>query len=209
MTDPGRKAGGKPFHWTEELKDEICRRIAEGETLRQICRDRHMPNHVVVYELRACDRAFGTAYARARDAQLESWEDELLDIAQDGTNDWVEREVARGRIERVLDREHYERSKLRCDILRWTMSKRAPQRYGDAMRIEGELTARAVIKAEPMSAEDWAKKHGANIIDATPLPAISGALGKPLQPSSSTDIVKDEDEADLSFVPDPGKRRIG
>jgi hypothetical protein len=203
---PRRKPGRPPFQWTDDIKAEILARIAAGETLRQVCRDEHMPEQTIVYELRARDREFAVAYARARDAQLEAWEDEILDIANDGTNDWVDREVARGRIERQVDREHIERSKLRCDQKRWIMSKRAPQRYGDAMRIEGELGLKAVIKAEPMSAEDWAKKHGAKIIDAAPTLAIPGALGKLTAPvRDDVDRQGDEDEP---FAPDPGKRKI-
>jgi hypothetical protein len=160
-----------------------------------------MPSHVTVYEMRAADRGFATAYARARDAQLEAWEDELLDIAEDGSNDWIDREVARGRMERQPDREHIERSKLRCDQRKWLMSKRAPQRYGDLLRLEGELTARAVIKAEPMSAEDWAKKHGATVIEATSIRPVPGAIG-------SSPPCRDEPKFEPAFTPDPGKREI-
>jgi hypothetical protein len=198
---PRRKPGRPPFPWTDDLKAEILARIAAGETLRQVCRDDRMPEQTIVYELRARDREFAVAYARARDAQLEAWEDEILDIAENGSNDWIDREVARGRIERVVDREAIERSKLRCDQRKWIMSKRAPARYGDLVRLEGELAVKGVIKAEPMSAEDWAKKHGATIIEATPIRPVPGAI-------SSPPPCRDEPKFGPAFTPDPGKRKI-
>jgi hypothetical protein len=204
MSPPDRRDRGRPeFRWSDDIETEILDRITKGETLRQICRDEHMPSTFTVYKMRSNRPDFARAYARARDAQLEAWEDELLDIAEDGTTDWVDREVARGRIERQPDREHIERSKLRIDAKKWIMSKRAPQRYGDALRIEGEMTHKAVIKAEPMSAEDWAKKHGATVIEAQPVEAIPGVIGRGPEPAPAR---QDEPPA---FTPDPGKGRIG
>ncbi len=34
---------GRPSLYTEALAAKICRRLAEGETLRAICRDKAMP----------------------------------------------------------------------------------------------------------------------------------------------------------------------
>jgi hypothetical protein len=34
---------GRPASFTAELATEICRRLAEGRTLRAVCRDRGMP----------------------------------------------------------------------------------------------------------------------------------------------------------------------
>ena len=35
---------GRPGLYTPELAREICERLAEGETLRSVCRDKHMPD---------------------------------------------------------------------------------------------------------------------------------------------------------------------
>jgi hypothetical protein len=191
------------FPWTNDLKDEILGRIAKGETLRQIVRGKHMPSDFEIYELRRADAAFALSYAQARDQQLEVWEDELIDIAENGRNDWMEREMRSGRMERTLDREHFERSRLRVDARKWIMAKRAPQRYGDAMRIESDMGPRAIIKPEPLSPAAWAEKFGATIIDARAVKAVPSAIGEAPRRQYGPD------DAEVEIAPrDPGKRQI-
>ena len=52
-----------------------------------------------------------------------------MDIADDGSNDWMDRETARGTI-RVVDPECVARSKLRVDTRIWELSKMLPKVYG-------------------------------------------------------------------------------
>ncbi len=66
------------------------------------------------------------------------WEDDLLEIADDGRNDWVEKRNAQGEvIGWTVNGEHIQRSRARIDTRKWLMSKRAPKKYGD--RIETTL----------------------------------------------------------------------
>ena len=39
---------GRPSKYTKAVADEICLRLAKGETLRSICRDEHMPHEATV-----------------------------------------------------------------------------------------------------------------------------------------------------------------
>ncbi len=43
MTKAKSKKKGRPSLYTEALAAKICRRLAEGETLRSICRGKAMP----------------------------------------------------------------------------------------------------------------------------------------------------------------------
>lgn len=43
----GRKRG-RPSKFTQEIADEICRRLAMGESLRSICRDEGFPTEAAV-----------------------------------------------------------------------------------------------------------------------------------------------------------------
>jgi hypothetical protein len=74
---------------------------------------------------------FSSRYARAREMQIERWADELLDISDDGTNDYMERNRRDGDTEIVLNNEHVQRSRLRADSRKWLLSKLKPERYGD------------------------------------------------------------------------------
>lgn len=71
---------------------KICERLADGGSLRMICRDEDMPAKSTVFDwLADHDReAFRTKYAYAREAQADSLVDEMTDIADDGSNDWME-----------------------------------------------------------------------------------------------------------------------
>jgi len=59
-------------------------------------------------------------------------EDEFLEIADDGRNDWVEQRNAQGEvIGWEVNGEHIQRSRARLETRKWLMSKRAPRKYGD------------------------------------------------------------------------------
>ena len=119
--------------YTPELAAEICQRLAGGETLRAICRDPHMPAESSVREWVTDNRdGFAEPYRRARDLQLEHWADAIIDIGDDGSNDWMERNETNNAGWR-LNGEHVQRSRLRCDNLKWLLSKLRPDKYGDRL----------------------------------------------------------------------------
>lgn len=129
---------GRPSGLTKETADAVCSRLAKGESLRSIARDKGMPSVSMVLRWAESNEAFREQYARARGDGQDAIAEEILDIADDGRNDWVERENARGETHVVLDREHVERSKLRVDARKWLLSKLAPRKYGD--KVTTELT---------------------------------------------------------------------
>lgn len=122
---------GRPSTYGPEIADLICVRLAEGQTLREICRDEAMPGLSTVFRWLGDHEAFRDQYARAREAQADAWADEIIEIADDGTNDWVERD---GR--EAVNGDHIQRSKLRVDARKWLMSKAAPKKYGDKVALE-------------------------------------------------------------------------
>jgi terminase small subunit-like protein len=63
--------------------------------------------------------------------------DDLLDIVDDGTNDFVARERDGERI-MVVDHEHIQRSRLRADTRKWLLSKALPKIYGDKIDLKHE-----------------------------------------------------------------------
>jgi len=118
-----------------KLAMEICNRLIGGESLRRICRDDNMPDLKTVWRwLQAEGRMFDIfrqQYASARVLQAETFVDEIVDIADDGCNDYVEREIAEGVVVINPDHEHLARSKLRIDTRKWYASKVLPKIYGD------------------------------------------------------------------------------
>ena len=122
----------RPDPYTPELAATILARLAKGESLRAICRDADMPSRPTVHKWIIEDTdGFATQYTRARDAGLDEIADEVFEIADDGTNDYVQ--TAEGQ---KLNGEHVQRSRLRFDARRWYLSKLAPKKYGERLATE-------------------------------------------------------------------------
>lgn len=135
MNEPARQVQiGRPLSFTQAVGDEVCLRLSSGESLRQICRDDHMPCKEAVNKWVQSLPSFATQYAEARAALLDRWAEEIIEISDDGTNDWVERETKRGRVVILCDHEHVNRSRLRVDTRKWLLSKLNPRKYGDLAR---------------------------------------------------------------------------
>lgn len=126
---------GRPTSYTPEIAALICSRLGEGESLRSICAGEEFPHEATVRGWVIEDReGFSTQYARARELQAHSIADELLEIADDGSNDWMERTGKAGEsIGWELNGEHVQRSKLRSDTRKWLLSKMLPKVYGDKL----------------------------------------------------------------------------
>lgn len=131
--------------YTSELAERVCTEVSSGKSLRQVCRELQI-NECTVRKWVLDDRnGFSTQYARARELQIAAMEDELYEIADDGTNDWMT--IKRGGQEvEVPNNEVLQRSKLRVDTRKWIMSKILPKKYGDKVQTEhsGEVTVRSV-----------------------------------------------------------------
>lgn len=128
---------GRPTKYAKEIADNICARLAMGETLRSICRRHGFPDESTVRLWAREDRGgFYPQYARARDIGLDVMADDLLDIADDGNNDYVVRTNEDGSEYENVDHEHIARSRLRVDARKWYLCKLAPKRYGDKQQME-------------------------------------------------------------------------
>jgi hypothetical protein len=113
---------GRPTIFTQSIADQICKRLAEGESLRRICRDEELPMESTVRAWALKDlHGFYAQYAQARDLGLDVMADQVQEIASG-----------------ALDASDVPRARLEFDAKRWYLSKLAPKRYGD--RIQNEVT---------------------------------------------------------------------
>lgn len=128
---------GRPSTYSEEIAAKICSLIADGQSLRSICKADNMPASSTVFLWLASHKDFSEQYARARDAQAEALAEEILEISDDGTNDWMERKGEDGEsLGWQLNGEHVQRSRLRVDARKWLASKLAPKKYGERLDVE-------------------------------------------------------------------------
>ena len=121
---------GRPSLYTHEIGEEICRRLASGESLRSICRSEGMPDERTVRTWALENETFSPQYAKARDIGMDAMADEIVEIADNGSNDWMERHHGED-VAWVTNGEAMGRSRLRVDTRKWLLSKIAPKRYGD------------------------------------------------------------------------------
>jgi SpoVK/Ycf46/Vps4 family AAA+-type ATPase len=117
--------------YTSEIAAAICERIVSGESLRSICRDDAMPAISTVFKWLAKHEDFVDLYARAREAQADTYADEITEIADDGSRDYVQTENGP-----VIDHDHIARSRLRVDARKWIASKLKPRKYGDKLDLD-------------------------------------------------------------------------
>lgn len=132
------KKKGRPTIYSKGLAEKICSRLAEGQSLRVICLDENMPNASTVHAWVLEDkRGFSKQYARARDIQAEVMFDEILEIADDGSNDLMT--ITKGDLSyNVEDREVTNRSRLRVDSRKWYLSKVLPKKFGDKIDLTSD-----------------------------------------------------------------------
>lgn len=118
--------------YTDEIADVICERIADGESLKAICEDEAMPSKATVFKWLSENASFSDKYALAREAQSDALFDDILTIADDGRNDWMERNFGE-ETRWVENGEALRRSQLRIDARKWMASKLKPKKYGERL----------------------------------------------------------------------------
>lgn len=122
--------------YSPALALKICERLAEGESLRSICRDEGMPSAPTVRGWVVDDvHGFAEQYAHAREIGLDNVAEEILEIADNGANDWMEKNDPENP-GYAHNGEHSQRSRLRVDARKWYLSKIAPKKYGDKTSVE-------------------------------------------------------------------------
>lgn len=130
-TTPAKRPFTRGDGFTQELADEICERIANGETLRAICREVDKPSFFTVYKWLRAKEEFKAAFDAARDVGFDVIAQECLAIADDASEDYV-----MGKKGPVFDKEHVMRAKLKVET-RLKLLAKWSQRYGDKMALTG------------------------------------------------------------------------
>lgn len=119
---------GRPSDYSEEIALLICDRLADGESLRAICKDENMPARTSVFKWLSIHASFADQYAHAREAQADALFEDILEIADDSS---LDTKIVGEDEREVCNTEFVQRAKLRVDARKWMASKLAPKKYGD------------------------------------------------------------------------------
>lgn len=105
------------IEFDQAIADTICEEIADGRSLRSICKDEGMPAKSTVFKWLAAVPAFADQYARAREAQADSLADDILDISDNKSLEPNDR-------------------RIRIEARKWLAGKQRPKVYGDATTLK-------------------------------------------------------------------------
>lgn len=137
---------GRPSSYTPELAAEICRRLAEGESLKSICAEDGMPSRPTFFAWVADRPEFLNMYRAAREMQAHA--------------------VAEQAVEDALAAEDAAKGRLAFDARRWFASKLAPRVYGEKLEVEATVK-QATLTDEPLNEDDWSKRYGSGGVAAS------------------------------------------
>ncbi|WP_210236257.1 terminase small subunit protein [Ochrobactrum sp. CGA5] len=172
MTEEAPKPG-RPSDYTQEIADLICERIADGESLRTICDDQGMPSRTTVFKWLSRFNEFADQYARAREAQADTLFDEILSIADDGRNDWMEKTNKDGEvIGEVFNKEAVQRSSLRVEARKWMAGKLRPKKYSEKL----DLNVSGSLQTTP---EEQLNARIAELLGKAGVAIAAGGTGAP------------------------------
>jgi len=148
MTNPV----GRPSDYTQELADDLCRQFALGHSMRKVCVNEDMPAMTTIFRWLRTKEEFKQQYETAKDEAADLMVEEINDIADNSTNDYMANrvemaemedktigELSESEISNLIGRlapEHIQRSRLRVDARKWTASKLKPKKYGDKTTTE-------------------------------------------------------------------------
>jgi len=119
---------------SNEVKEELLAQIAEGKSLRTICKQGGMPCIRAVLYWRRNDEEFAHAYEQAREAGADAHADEIRELAMKALEKPEEAHAVR----------------VALDALKWLASKQNWRRYGD--KVEQHVVS------IPQSPEDVARR---------------------------------------------------
>ena len=119
---------GRPTLCTQEIADEICRRIADGESLRAVCMDDEMPDKSTVLLwvvngriIDGTERQFFDQYAQARTAAGFSHADEAMELRHELRSGGLDPQSA----------------KVILEALKWGAERMAPKHHSSRQEIVG------------------------------------------------------------------------
>jgi transcriptional regulator with XRE-family HTH domain len=115
---------GRRSTYTDEIAAEICQQIADGKSLRDVCKSANLPSRSTVSKwLKDEDKAdFQDRYGQAEIMRADNLFEDCVTIAEE--------------LPETADRDDLARAKLQIDTKKWAAGKLNPKRYGDMKQMD-------------------------------------------------------------------------
>jgi hypothetical protein len=139
--EPEERLPGRPQTYTEQLGNEICEWLSLGRSLTSFCKQDGNPTYPTIMRWlwkgsKWYREEFLKSYMAAREQQAQCLVDSIIDISDDGTNDFMELEDKSGKKYIKVDQEYVQRSRLRVESRKWIAAHLLPRKYGDNSKVE-------------------------------------------------------------------------
>ncbi len=109
-----------------DMAKRILDRLMDGPGLTTVCREPGMIHRNRVMEWIKEVPEFAALYRQAREIGYHNLADDMLEIADDGRNDWMLTDAGY-----KMNGEAVARSRLRVDTRKWILAKALPKIYGE------------------------------------------------------------------------------
>ena len=115
---------GRPSSYTEDKAHEILTRLSNGESLRQICKDKHLPSFATVFNWKDAHPDFLDKYTRATASRATYYAEEAFHIADRLTDD-------DGKLKEGLDALSIAAAREQIHIRQWAAARMAPANWAE------------------------------------------------------------------------------
>lgn len=127
--------------------------VSSGMTMTAACATLGVVPRTIYNRINASER-FAKMMEQARLDGYDAIADQVVQIADDTDNDYVEGTDRFGRPKIMLDKEHIQRSKLRAEVRMKLLAKWHPKKYGEKLEIEQKSATVAIpVGDDPIAAQ--------------------------------------------------------
>lgn len=123
----------------DEIVADICEQIAGGAVLTDVLgpdRPAGYPSRKTFYGWKEDNAEYETQYENAVKVRIEKFLEETVEIADNGTNDWMLKNDPQN-AGYIANGEHVQRSKIRISTRQWLAEKMWPRKYGQKVALGG------------------------------------------------------------------------
>jgi hypothetical protein len=132
---PRRGRPPRPSTYNLEIATEICERIGNAESMREICADPDMPAAATVYRWLITIPDFQLAYRCALLAKFDARSEEIIAIADNAADDYKTELDANGVPVMKTNPELLRRTELKIETRKWQAARELPRKYGDLLAL--------------------------------------------------------------------------
>lgn len=113
--------------------------------MRTVCKNDWCPTGATLFKWMRENPEFLSQYERAKQESADAFAEEMADIADDATNDWMAKNDPNNPGFQ-FNGEHVQRSRLRIDTRKWLASKLKPKKYGEKVDLNHKGNVTTTVK---------------------------------------------------------------